>query len=116
MIGSHVADQISLLLTFSTLTSKMHLCRTIWASLFACTLCLTSAWSTIDRRVSLNNNEIQQELGRRLSDNTKIYFPFDSEFANYTERWSEADAPGIAVVVVPAIAQDVATTASSSNL
>ena len=90
----------------------MHIYRPVLAWLFVCTSWSTSAWSTIDRRVSLTNNEIQQELGRRLSDDTKIYFPFNSEFANYTERWSEADAPDIAVVVVPATAQDVATTVS----
>ena len=77
---------------------------------------LPSASSTINRRFSLNNNEVRQELGRRLSDDTKIYFPFNSEFANYTERWSEAVAPDIAVVVVPATAQDVATTVSIPTL
>lgn len=94
----------------------MHICSPVLGWLFACAPWLLLASSTINRRVSLSNNEIQQELGRRLSDDTRIYFPFNSEFANYTERWSESVAPDIAVVVVPATAQDVATTVSIPTL
>ncbi|KAL8686941.1 MAG: hypothetical protein Q9218_006750 [Villophora microphyllina] len=64
---------------------------------------------------SPSNSQVQQELARRLSDKTEIYFPFNAEFANYTERWSAASAPDIAIVVVPATAQDVATTVKVAN-
>ena len=84
----------------------MIVCRSVLAWLFACALWLPSASSTISK------TDVQQELRRRLSDDSEIYFPSNSEFANYTERWSEAVAPDIAVVVVPATAQDVATTVS----
>lgn len=54
--------------------------------------------------------QVHQELGCRLSGETEIYFPKDTEFANYTAHWSEATAPDIAVVVVPSSKEDVAKT------
>lgn len=74
-----------------------------------CTLCSASALVQRDSSLA-STGAVQQELVRRLSTNTKVYFPFNAEFANYTERWSVASAPEIAVVVIPATAQDVATT------
>ncbi|KAL8784768.1 MAG: hypothetical protein Q9195_008904 [Heterodermia aff. obscurata] len=93
----------------------MLICHSVLTWLFAGALWLSSASSTIDSRVSLSQTEVQQELTHRLSDDTKIYFPSNAEFANYTERWSESVAPDIAVVAVPATAQDVATTIKFAN-
>ncbi|KAI4244792.1 MAG: hypothetical protein LQ352_006715 [Teloschistes flavicans] len=79
-----------------------------------CTLCSASALVQRDSSLA-STGAVQQELVRRLSTNTKVYFPFNAEFANYTERWSVASAPEIAVVVIPATAQDVATTVKIAN-
>lgn len=59
-------------------------------------------------------SEIHQELSHHLSDGTEIYFPFDSEYANYTTRWNEAVATYPTVVVVPATKEDVAITVRTS--
>lgn len=59
-------------------------------------------------------SSIHQELSHRLSDGTEIYFPFDSEYANYPTRWNEAVATYPTVVVVPVTKEDVAITVRTS--
>lgn len=67
--------------------------------------------SFVEKRAEIPSvSEIHQELSHRLSDGTEIYFPFDSEYANYTVRWNEAVATYPTVVVVPAAKEDVAIT------
>lgn len=84
----------------------------LYISLAFCALC--NASTLIQRGSSVASaGQVQREFVRRLSTGAKVYFPFNAEFTNYTERWSVASAPEIAVVVVPATAQDVATTVSA---
>ncbi|KAL9592287.1 MAG: hypothetical protein Q9179_006871, partial [Wetmoreana sp. 5 TL-2023] len=87
----------------------------VLASIIACTIFAPSAASALVQRGLPTKSQIQQELGHRLSHGTEIYFPNDSEFTNYTTRWSAAVAPDIAVVVVPATGEDVATTVKFAN-
>ncbi|KAL8638635.1 MAG: hypothetical protein Q9228_004227 [Teloschistes exilis] len=86
----------------------------LYISLAFCALCNASTLIQRDSSVA-SAGQVQREFVRRLSTGTKVYFPFNAEFTNYTERWSVASAPEIAVVVVPATAQDVATTVKIAN-
>ena len=49
-----------------------------------------------------------KELGPQLSKGASIYFPDNSQFTNLTERWSTFTTPKYALVVVPAVGEDVA--------
>lgn len=80
-----------------------------YISLVSFTLCNASILTQRESSIA-SAGQVQREMVRRLSGGTKVYFPFNAEFANYTERWSVASAPEIAVVVVPATAQDIAMT------
>lgn len=57
---------------------------------------------------------VQLELGPSLSKGASIYFPNSPDFGILTERWSTAADPDFAVVVVPAVANDVAVTVFTS--
>lgn len=48
-----------------------------------------------------------KELGPQLSKGASIYFPDNSQFANLTERWSTFTTPDYALIVVPAVGEDV---------
>ncbi len=73
------------------------------------------AFSYVEKRATIPSvSEIHQELSHRLSDGTEIYFPSDSEYANYTTRWNEAVATYPTVVVVPATKKDVTITVCTS--
>lgn len=60
-----------------------------------------------------NASSVQQGLGPLLSKGATLYFPGTPQFANATSRWSAYAEPQIAVVVEPAIAEDVSTTVRS---
>ena len=53
---------------------------------------------------------VQSQLGPRLSNGASLYFPQNAQYANLTERWSLSTRGDIAVVLVPAVANDVAVT------
>lgn len=59
-----------------------------------------------------SKSTVQLGLGPRLSKGASIYFPNSPDFTNYTERWSTSTESDFAVVVVPAVDQDVAETVS----
>lgn len=56
--------------------------------------------------------DIQRQLTPLLSKGASIYFPNSSQFENATSRWSAYAEPDVTFVVVPAVANDVATTVS----
>ena len=59
---------------------------------------------------TLNVSTIESELGPRLSKTASIHFPNNPDFSNLTETWSSATGSDFAVVVIPAIDEDVAET------
>lgn len=56
-----------------------------------------------------------KQLGAKLSDIAKIYFPGSDEFVAATTRWSVLDAPKVNVVVVPGTENDVVETVKFAN-
>ncbi|XDG06196.1 hypothetical protein ABKA04_005811 [Annulohypoxylon sp. FPYF3050] len=56
-----------------------------------------------------------EELAGRLSSGAKVYGPGSDIFVQATTRWSSLDAPGIDVVVVPSVENDVAETVKYGN-
>ncbi|KAI5924944.1 FAD binding domain protein [Camillea tinctor] len=55
------------------------------------------------------------ELSGRLSASAQVYYPGSDVFTEATNRWSSFDAPGVNVVVVPGIDDDVAQTVKYAN-
>ena len=53
-------------------------------------------------------------LAPKLSANAKIYLPGTKEFATYTTRWSNLEAPTPNIVVAPGTEKDVQNIVSSS--
>ena len=62
--------------------------------------------------LSPSPSTVQKELGSCLSKKASLYFPNSPNFHNYTQRWSAAVDPEFAVVVVPAVDEDVSCTVS----
>ncbi|KAI0376618.1 FAD binding domain protein [Hypomontagnella monticulosa] len=56
-----------------------------------------------------------KELADRLSQNAQVYSPDSDAFVPATARWSTLDAPGVSVVVVPSVENDVAETVKYAN-
>jgi hypothetical protein len=54
-------------------------------------------------------------LAPKLSANAKIYFPGTKEFATYTTRWSNLEAPTPNIVVAPGTENDVQKIVSSAT-
>lgn len=59
-------------------------------------------------------NQIQRDLGSRLSPGAMIYLAHDSPYQYANIRWSAAQHPDFAAVIVPAIDGDVAAAVSPS--
>ncbi|KAL7625748.1 hypothetical protein AAE478_004971 [Parahypoxylon ruwenzoriense] len=55
------------------------------------------------------------ELVARLSPNAHVYLPGSDVFTQATTRWSVLDTPGVNVVVVPSVENDVAETVKYAN-
>ncbi|KAL8688133.1 MAG: hypothetical protein Q9218_005877 [Villophora microphyllina] len=58
---------------------------------------------------------VQQGLGQQLSPGASIVLPGSQTFADANVRWSPAEHPDFAIVVVPATDQDVAATVQYAN-
>ncbi|KAI1084318.1 FAD binding domain protein [Whalleya microplaca] len=56
-----------------------------------------------------------KELSGRLSTGARVYGPGTDVFTQATTRWSTLDAPGVDVVVVPSVENDVAETVKYGN-
>jgi len=55
-----------------------------------------------------------KSLAPYLSANAKIYLPDTKEFATYTTRWSNLQAPTPSIVIAPGTEKDVQKIVSSS--
>lgn len=53
-----------------------------------------------------------ESFGKKLSADTKIYFPGSDEFVKASTRWSNLEVPTVSIVIVPATEEDVAETVS----
>ncbi|KAJ4305632.1 hypothetical protein N0V90_001163 [Kalmusia sp. IMI 367209] len=60
-------------------------------------------------RRQLSSNQVQKELGARVSNGTDIFGPDDSRFEEVTSRWNTYAVPQVQVVVEPAQESDVST-------
>ncbi|RYP61604.1 hypothetical protein DL769_007637 [Monosporascus sp. CRB-8-3] len=54
-------------------------------------------------------------LAARLSSKAEVYFPGSDGFAAATTRWSALSTPGVGIVVVPGVENDVAETVKYAN-
>lgn len=59
-------------------------------------------------RPNLNSNQVQRELGGRVSKATTIYGPTDDRYDQATARWNTFAVPQIQVVIEPGEESDVA--------
>ena len=59
------------------------------------------------RRAVPTVQEVQQDLGARLSPNASLWFPGSPQFANDSSRWNKYATGGTLVVVDVATAEDV---------
>ena len=84
----------------------------LFASLVHASPLTLKRYPTDNQTVSLNSSVsiIQSQLGPHLSSGASLYFPQTAQYANLTERWSLSTQGDIAVVLVPAVANDVAVT------
>lgn len=57
-----------------------------------------------------------QELGGKLSNSAKVYFPGSHEFKEASTRWSVLEEPKVNVVVIPGTENDVAETVRLPSL
>lgn len=62
----------------------------------------------ISRR-QLSVSQVQQELGRQVSNTTVIFGPDDSRYNESTTRWNTFAVPQIQVVVEPGQESDIST-------
>lgn len=56
-----------------------------------------------------------EELAKSLSPDTQILFPKDQGFKKASQRWNQLGQPNPSVVVIPSVANDVATTVTQSS-
>ncbi|KAE8149095.1 FAD-binding domain-containing protein [Aspergillus avenaceus] len=56
-----------------------------------------------------------KDLGQKLSNTAKVYYPGSDEFTTATTRWSVLDTPTINLVVVPGTENDVVETVKFAN-
>lgn len=66
-------------------------------------------------RRDLSSTQVQQELGRQLSNTTTIFGPGDSRFDNATVRWNIVAVPKIQVVIEPGQESDISTIVSNNE-
>ena len=67
-------------------------------------------------RSNLNSDQVQRELGSRVSKDTVIFGPSDNRFETVTARWNMFAVPQIQVVIEPGQESDVATIVSATSL
>ncbi|KAI8632202.1 putative FAD-dependent oxygenase [Xylariaceae sp. FL1651] len=73
----------------------------LWGVSAVCQINATSQWPT--------------GLAERLSSGSEIYYPGSEGFIQATERWSEFETPGVSLVVVPNVENDVAEIVKYAN-
>lgn len=66
-------------------------------------------------RRDLSTVQVQQELGRQVSNTTTIFGPEDSRYDNATVRWNLIAVPKIRVVIEPGQESDIPTIVSTSG-
>ncbi|KAH6993264.1 hypothetical protein EDB82DRAFT_170307 [Fusarium venenatum] len=91
-------------------TTMLAAAVTAWATTATC-----AATPFIRSEISGTCSEDLGQLGKKLSNSSKIYCPGSPEFEKATTRWSVLDAPKVNIVVVPGTEQDVATTVKYAN-
>ena len=64
-------------------------------------------------RRNLSTTQVQQELGRQVSNTTTIFGPEDSRYDNATVRWNIVAVPQIQVVIEPGRESDIPTIVST---
>ena len=94
--------------------------------LLACSLAICRALgavTTIPRyfqtapvtRRDLSTVQVQQELGRQVSNTTTIFGPADSRYDNATVRWNLIAVPKIQVVIEPGQESDIQIIVSTDS-
>lgn len=89
----------------------MHVVRRI--SVLCFTICFfilhgSAGISERDTASTLIAYQVQRDLGRQLSPMAKIFVRNSAAFVNAVSRWSAAQNPDFAVVVLPDTDEDVA--------